>query len=196
MDSVAITLEHPIFGVGMGQLPEENWKRKKLAGKPNAGYAALVTHNIYTQFSSEVGIPALLPSIALLVQCYRSLGKIKRIPNLRAPVQSLRLSLIVLTCCGFFLAVAYSQVFYILAAITARLYMTALAENPVRRLQPAHNPFAVPQQQAMVQPAVSQPIVTQPAADLVPAAKLASMSLPPRSKALWVENQRQQLCAG
>jgi O-antigen ligase len=175
MDSVTISLEHPIFGVGMGQFPEQNWQRKKLAGKPNAGYAALVTHNTYTQFSSESGIPAMILYIVLLVQCYRSLGKIKRMPNVGAPVQSLRLAFVVLTCCGFFLAVAYSQVFYILAGITARLYMTVLAENPVRQFHPMAHPLA-----ALGQKVIAQPVVAQPQS--VPEPVAATKGLPPRNK--------------
>jgi O-antigen ligase len=50
LDSIRLTLEKPLFGVGLGQFSQANWERKKQQGDPYASRAAMVTHNAYTQF--------------------------------------------------------------------------------------------------------------------------------------------------
>lgn len=59
--SLQVTLQHPILGVGPGQFPlvSGSWH---------------VTHNTYTQLSSEAGIPALLIFIALAVRSFKNLA--------------------------------------------------------------------------------------------------------------------------
>jgi O-antigen ligase len=130
-DSIDMTLEHPLFGVGMAQFPYVNWQKYKMHGQPSA---SVVTHNVYTQFSSEAGIPALIIFVVLLYQCFRTTSKVVRLgrslpryPEIASGGQALRLALVSLMACSFFLSVAYSQLFYVMAAIVARYYMTALS---------------------------------------------------------------------
>ena len=165
-DSINLTLSHPLFGVGLGQFPTQNWQSKKLEGKPSANFSAVVTHNVYTQFSSEAGIPALILFVALLFLCFRASSQIpKMAPDLAAAAQGLRLSLVALAACGFFLAVAYSQMFYIMGGITARLYMMALE----RRRRPAGVTVPVPAPQpASAAPRFTPSWVREPRSRLSP----------------------------
>jgi O-antigen ligase len=130
-DSIDITLSHPLFGVGLGQFPYYNWERYKKRGRPASN---VVTHNVYTQFSSEAGIPALIIFVVLLYYCFRTTNKLRKLgqnlpryPEIASGGQALRLALVSLMACSFFLSVAYSQLFYVMAAIVARYYMTALS---------------------------------------------------------------------
>ena len=61
--SLEVTLEHPLFGVGPGNFPiiSDSW---------------LVTHNSYTQMSSEGGIPALVLYVMVLWAGFKNLKKL------------------------------------------------------------------------------------------------------------------------
>jgi putative inorganic carbon (HCO3(-)) transporter len=64
LDSLEVTATHPIFGVGPGNF---------------ASYTQIwrVTHNTYTEFSSECGIPALLIFLFLLKRAFRNVGTVR-----------------------------------------------------------------------------------------------------------------------
>jgi len=64
-DSLVVTAQHPVFGVGPGNFPSYTklWR---------------VTHNTYTEFSSEAGIPALIMFLFLLRRSFWNLGKVRR----------------------------------------------------------------------------------------------------------------------
>lgn len=63
--SVETTAKRPLFGVGPGQFPS---------------YTGLwhVTHNTYTELSSECGIPVLVLFLLVMRECFRNLVKIRR----------------------------------------------------------------------------------------------------------------------
>jgi hypothetical protein len=63
--SVQTTMRRPLFGVGPGQFPD---------------YTGLwhVTHNTYTELSSECGIPVLILFLLVIRECFRNLVKIRR----------------------------------------------------------------------------------------------------------------------
>jgi O-antigen ligase len=65
--SIQVTLQHPIFGVGPGnfQAITESWH---------------VTHNTYTELSSETGLPGLALFLAILFLTFRSLKAIRKTP--------------------------------------------------------------------------------------------------------------------
>lgn len=73
-DSIRCTLEHPLFGIGIGQF-----------GYYVAGMSSQMrqaewqpTHNSYTEISSECGVPALLFYLAALIWAFRLLARIKQ----------------------------------------------------------------------------------------------------------------------
>jgi hypothetical protein len=57
-------ISRPIFGVGPGQFNDAYWEDSKAKGKH---VASLGTHNTYTQFGSEAGLPAVIAYIAVIV---------------------------------------------------------------------------------------------------------------------------------
>jgi O-antigen ligase len=77
-ESIKVTMDHPLFGVGVGA-----FTAAAAAKSAEEGKRALwqVTHNAYTQVSSESGIPSL---IFYLMACWcfvRDLWRISRRPN-------------------------------------------------------------------------------------------------------------------
>lgn len=58
IQSIHMTFEHPLFGVGPGVFSYASWDERHASGNP-AGLAQ-VTHNTYTQISSETGLPGFL----------------------------------------------------------------------------------------------------------------------------------------
>jgi O-antigen ligase len=68
--SIQYTLEHPIFGLGLGNFEVASGN---YLGQPSAWMG---THNTFTQISSEAGIPALLLFIGLLATALLNMKRI------------------------------------------------------------------------------------------------------------------------
>lgn len=73
MRSVTYTIEHPLFGLGLGNFDVANGNDLQ---NPEAWIGS---HNTYTQISSEAGIPALLLFLALLTTVVRSMKRVMRL---------------------------------------------------------------------------------------------------------------------
>jgi O-antigen ligase len=71
MKSLATTARRPLFGVGPGQF---------------ASYTGLwrVTHNTYTELSSECGIPALILFLLVIRECFKNLARTRTTALYRA----------------------------------------------------------------------------------------------------------------
>ena len=83
IDSINMTLHHPVFGVGAGNFINAQAVLDREAGRRPAW---LGTHNTYTQISSECGVPALIIFLALLVHSIRSARRAsKLVANLNTP---------------------------------------------------------------------------------------------------------------
>lgn len=72
MRSVTYTIEHPLFGLGLGNFDVANGTE---LATPDAWIGS---HNTYTQISSEAGIPALLMFVALLGTILHSMKRVMR----------------------------------------------------------------------------------------------------------------------
>ena len=114
-----VTLRYPLFGVGVG-----NFHYKSVH--------ELVTHNAYTQVSSEMGIPALVVYLMLMMYPLRRLREIEA-ATLNAPDKrrlhywsiGIQASIIAYMVSSFFGAVAYQWYIYYLvgyAVALRRLY--------------------------------------------------------------------------
>lgn len=139
-NSLRVTAHHPLLGVGPGNFSGENAKLTKEAGM-RANWQ--VTHNTYTQVSSECGIPAALVFVGLLVYCLRATNRLRKAmaahPDLRtrAPIAFwLFIGLVAYACVAAFGSFAYGFQLPFLAAMVAAL-KTAVA--PVLA-QPAPSP--------------------------------------------------------
>jgi O-antigen ligase len=122
-ESVKLTLEHPLFGVGPGNFASatQYWH---------------VTHNTYTQLSSEAGIPALILFILILRQVFRNLRDIRKTerfrddPEVQILTGALRASFAGYLLGAFFASYAYELFIYGLVAFTGVLYR-ACQDPPV-----------------------------------------------------------------
>jgi O-antigen ligase len=70
--SIEYTMQHPFLGVGPGEFGDIEGFAARAAGYRGAWQ---VTHNAYTEISSEAGIPALICILGALVVTARSLRK-------------------------------------------------------------------------------------------------------------------------
>ena len=109
--SIRFTFQHPIFGVGPGEFSDYEASVAKIEGKRAAWQ---VTHNAYTQVSSEVGIPALLFFLASIVMSFRTFGRIYGIAQTRPELRPMAMACF---CCqlsmvGFCTAIVFLSLAY------------------------------------------------------------------------------------
>lgn len=71
--SIEYTLEHPLFGLGLGNF--NLFSGAQDGAEPNAWMG---THNTFMQISSEAGLPALVLYLVLLVASVQSMNQIRR----------------------------------------------------------------------------------------------------------------------
>jgi O-antigen ligase len=88
----------------------------------------LVTHNTYTQISSEMGIPGLIIYLVFLYQCFKPLNSILRTKYsgrdwqvLRALTKSLRAAFVIVVMVGLFGAFGYDVNVPVLAGMSCAL---------------------------------------------------------------------------
>lgn len=110
LDSLYVSLRHPLLGVGMGN------SRVLLS-------RGQVSHNAYTQMASEVGLAALIFYVMLMIVPLKSLRRIEReTAKTRQDTRfyylavGLQVSLICYMVTSFFLSVAYQWNVYFLVA--------------------------------------------------------------------------------
>jgi O-antigen ligase len=123
--SLIITARHPIFGVGTGMFAVAENTVARAQGLPRGLWHE--THNMYTQVSSENGIPAVLFFITCLAVAYRTLtriialGKTSVDPVILDASQVafwIRVALLGILSSGFFLSTAYTVELQVLVALS------------------------------------------------------------------------------
>jgi len=122
LQSLKVTATHPLFGVGPGNFQSYtgSWR---------------VTHNTYTQFSSECGIPALLLFLVLMWRAFLNLRATRRLPfseeteevHMYASALSAALAAYILG--AFFSSSGYELFPYYLVMYTTLLYRLALQQQ-------------------------------------------------------------------
>jgi O-antigen ligase len=128
MQSLYITAHHPLLGVGAGQFAVAENSVAVSEGLARGAWHE--THNMYTQVSSENGIPALIFFMATLVVSFRTLNRVillgKNASDLVLIEASksaywLRLALLAIIASGFFLSIAYTNELQVLIAFAMGL---------------------------------------------------------------------------
>ena len=126
IQSVRMTFQHPVLGVGPGVFNVVAWDERKATLGPKAG-AALVSHNTYTQVSSEIGLPGFFLFVGTVFLCfrytlvdYRNLSK--KDPDFAVSGRYLFSSLAALSLGIFFLSVGYTHLLTIIFALAASLH--------------------------------------------------------------------------
>ena len=140
--SLILTAKHPVFGVGPGQFQNitETW---------------FVTHNTYTQLSSETGIPGLVLFLLLLRRVFRNLHEIENTERFRTDPEAqvfastLRAAFVGYLVSAFFAAYGYELFIYALVAFTGVLYNACQEPLPAPKPQ-FKNRFAPSEQPAPV----------------------------------------------
>jgi O-antigen ligase len=128
--SLAITLHHPIVGVGPGNFPVEENAMAIAEGKRRGAW--LGTHNTFTEVSSECGIPALFFYAGMVVLSFRKTYSLYRrtesdpkLKEIGAHALGLNYSLIAFTVTGIFVHAAYTALLPVLAGLAVSLLRTA-----------------------------------------------------------------------
>jgi O-antigen ligase len=132
MQSIKLTLQHPIFGVGPGQFAGTNWEVSKAEG---VHVGAQPTHNTYTEVSSETGIPGLILFVGTLIICFRSTYRIAKLtennPSQKALSDAATCVFVSITAFligAFFLSLAYSALVTVALGLSAALRNVAADE--------------------------------------------------------------------
>ena len=129
--SIWVTLRYPLFGVGVG-----NFHYKSVH--------ELVTHNAYTQVSSEMGIPALIVYVMLMVYPLRRLRGIEAATEDVADKRELhywsigiQASIIAYMVSSFFGAVAYQWYIYYLVSYAVALRRLYYVDQHAEQRKPS-----------------------------------------------------------
>ncbi len=128
---IELTLQHPLFGVGVADfaVSEGSSRTGGLTGR------WMAPHNSYTQVSSETGIPGLLilltalgASLALCIKVRRQAFR-AHMKGLSGAAYALMISFVLFCSCAFFLSLAYSIYFPTLAGLALAMVALVRAES-------------------------------------------------------------------
>jgi O-antigen ligase len=142
LDSLTITAHNPLFGVGPGNFTPGAADLAKGEGRREMW---LVTHNTYTEVSSETGVPGLILLLATLVAVFRQLGSIWRRARkqpeanwIRQAAFCLTLSMTNFSICIFFCSISYR--FYLPAMVGLVVSFAFEASRELDHFQLAQEP--------------------------------------------------------
>lgn len=142
-ESWKLTLSHPFLGVGPGEFVDY---QAKVAGENGQRGMWHVTHNAYTQVSSECGIPAFLlfvgalgATLVNLVKAYRA-----RDPELSPAAGTLIVMLVSYGVCIFFLSLAYTVHLLIISAVAVSMRLRLPKQPATLDSRSIDAPEAVP----------------------------------------------------
>lgn len=128
--SILMTLEHPLFGLGPGDFTVVSgvWR---------------VTHNTYTQISSETGLPGFILYIAILWCAWRNLRRTRQLirggghTELDLFTTAIHASLAAFLIGSFFASEGYQYFTYFLVAYTTALFQIAKESRVIASESPA-----------------------------------------------------------
>lgn len=144
-DSLRLTAQNPLFGVGPGEFMVADSAGQEKKGQPGTWRE---THNSYTQVSSEAGLPGFLFYVASLVVCFRMSYRLYRQTAQRPGLEDyagvsfcMLVSLITYAVGTIFDHLAYTSYLPIMAGISTAAYFTAQgALKPAQQPQPEVRP--------------------------------------------------------
>lgn len=137
--SLDMTVKNPIVGVGPGMFTVAEAGDAEQDGKRGIWIAS---HNLYTQYSSEIGIPGALIYIAGIVSGYRGLSRTRKKgfdePTRRAALFT-QMSIVMVGVCAMFLSLGYGGIPFILIALSG-IFQLALKNHIAAAGQTARAP--------------------------------------------------------
>lgn len=154
LKSLEFTIYHPLLGVGPGafQMAEQ---ADAIANNRRPNFH--VTHNSYTEVSSECGIPALLLYVGAIFSALGATSRVSKMAvrpgdkdaeDIRQGGLYLQLSLVTLMVGMFFLSMAYTGLIFIICGLAMALERAAKAEymTPATRSSQNTLPLSAPPQ--------------------------------------------------
>ncbi len=131
-DSLTLTMHHPLLGVGPGMFAASDAEQAKEQGRRGAW---LLTHNTYTEISSESGIPGFLLFVGTLLSTYLLLSSVyvraKKDPRfvaIRNTAFCMMLSILGFSVCIFFAAMSYRYYLPSMAGLSIAFAVAAKRE--------------------------------------------------------------------
>ena len=122
-DSIWLTILHPLSGVGPGNFPVAQNDLAIARGERKGQWR--VTHNTYTEVSSEMGIPGLVIYLVFLFRCWKVLTAVTRrkttSAELRVMAETLRATFVVVATVAAFDSLTYNTNIPILAGLVTAL---------------------------------------------------------------------------
>ena len=157
-DSIRMTLTHPVFGVGPGNFQVAQAEIALSRGEARGAWR--VTHNTYTQLSSEMGIPGLVIYLMFLYQLLKALNRIARSKytgkdwqDLRALAKALRATFLTLIFVMFFGSFAYDTNIPILAGLACALSLMAQRQSALLKVPAQVSPALQVPAEPVIEPA-------------------------------------------
>jgi len=141
-NSLEITALHPLFGVGPGMFAVSEADRAKEQGRRGMW---LLTHNSYTEISSESGVPGFLLFVGALISTFLLLRSVyaraktdPRFTNIRNAAFCMMVSILGFSICIFFASMSYRYYLPGLVGLTVAFATAAKREmNTSSPAQPA-----------------------------------------------------------
>jgi O-antigen ligase len=135
--------EYPFFGVGLDGYRFEVAKYVDPATVPKSETVRRVAHNSYMEIAAEMGVPALLIFVGIVLSSLRSLERVRRVTEksgdefLRRVSLGLQAGILGAAVALFFVSGQYQKMFWLAISISACL-------PPLIRLKTANTAAAVP----------------------------------------------------
>lgn len=134
LKSLEYTFYNPIVGVGPGQFQVAEHNEAEASNRKSAWH---VTHNSYTEVSSECGIPALVFFLGAVFSAFGSTARVSKMSvrpgdkdaeDIQQGGIYLQMSLVTVMVGMFFLSLAYTGLIFIICGLAVVLERTAKAE--------------------------------------------------------------------
>jgi O-antigen ligase len=183
--SVSMTFRYPLFGVGPGIFPVVAWDERK--AETGLGGVMFVSHNTYTQISSETGLPGIFLFGGMLFFCFKFTIQDFRKQRKKNGVLAKNGLFILTTVSGlavgiFFLSMGYSTLLAAMFGLTASLHnvIQRNTELEASGLSGDVKAASLPTQSAMQPSTTPKPEVSAPVA--ARHRRFARLSQPPGDK--------------
>lgn len=147
MQSLKLTAQNPLFGVGMGQFMNYEGFQAKESGIRGAWQ---VSHNSYTQVSSELGLPGMFFFLAAIVGTYIVLAHNRRQVRGQPGAAQIELTIFctALSLIGFCVAIFFLTLAYRFYLPTMSGLVIAIA-TVIRNFTPVQQQMSAPLRAAM-----------------------------------------------
>jgi O-antigen ligase len=124
--SLDLTMKHPIFGAGQGVFSIAEAEDAEAAGMSGNWHAS---HNTYTQYSAETGIPSLILFLIGFVGAYRGLTPLRNNGDIRIVSAALmtQMSIVIIAISMMFLSVGAGGLPYVVIGMSGTLQLVAAA---------------------------------------------------------------------